>query len=224
MCGRFTLQSPTDALFELFGVSVEEELRPRFNVAPTQSVWAWRAPEGEGELVALRWGLIPFFAKDAKIGARMINARSETVSSKPSFRAAFKRRRCLIAADGFIEWKKMGDGSKQPFHIRRRDRRPFAFAGLWERWTSPEAEVIESATILTTEPNDLVAEIHDRMPVILEREDFGLWLDPQIQSRESLEVLFEPCPAGQLDARAVSRRVSNARNDDPACLEEIPEP
>lgn len=218
MCGRFTLQSPADALLDLFGVIDAAPLPPRYNVAPTQVVPALRAPRGEPELTLLRWGLIPFFARDAKMGARMINARSETVAEKPAYRAAFKRRRCLVPADGFIEWAKTRSGKKQPFHFTRADGRPFAFAGLWERWAPPEGPAVESCTILTTSPNALVAEVHDRMPVILEAEDFDLWLDPGVEAAESLAPLLTAVDDDVLTKRAVSRRVSNARHDDAACL------
>ncbi|MEZ6196552.1 MAG: SOS response-associated peptidase [Planctomycetota bacterium] len=222
MCGRFTLQAPTDAILDLFDLEPEAAppvIRPRYNVAPTQDVLALRVVEGERELVRLHWGLVPFFMKDAKGAARMINARSETVAEKPSFRAAFKRRRCLVPADGFYEWRKTAAGGKQPFHISMRDGRPFAFAGLWESWDKGPAR-LESCTILTTTPNELVAEVHDRMPVILDPEDFPLWLDPGVTELGALRPLFEAHPADDMRVRAVSTRVNSPRNDDPACLED----
>ena len=221
MCGRFTLQSPSDALAELFDWSEAGDLRPSYNVAPTQRVPAFRlSPDDESpEIAYLRWGLIPFFAKDASIGARMINARSETVAVKPSFRAAFKRRRCLVPADGFIEWKRVGK-EKQPYHITLKNSQYFAMAGLWEKWRTPEGEELQSCTILTTDANEKVGEIHDRMPVILHPDDFSTWTDVKLQDREVLEGLLEAYPSDEIALRAVNKRVNNARNNDPECLED----
>lgn len=219
MCGRYTLSDPGTLLQEMNVDAQGGELTARFNIAPTQAVPAIRQ-DGEGSRVLsfLRWGLIPFWAKDLSIGNRMINARSETAAEKPSFRHAIKRRRCLLVTDGFYEWKKVQDG-KQPIHIHRPDRRAFVFAGLWETWDRG-TEPIESCTILTTRANDQVAQVHDRMPVILDGEARDFWLDPSVQDPSAFEPLFEPY-TGELTFTAVSRLVNNPRNDSPQCLEPI---
>ncbi len=223
MCGRFTLTDPDADLAVQFSLSEVPDMPPRYNIAPTQPVAAVRlaAEDRAREMVLLRWGLIPFWAKDPTIGSRMINARSETVAQKPAFRAAFRRRRCLVVADGFYEWQKQ-NGTKQPFYIRLRDARPFALAGLWERWEGPEAGVIESCTLLTTQPNDLVRAVHNRMPVILHPRDYDLWLDPEVQQAESLQPLLSAYPPEEMDAYPVSRRVNSPDNDDPRCIEPLP--
>jgi len=220
MCGRFTLRAPASVVAAQFGLFEMPPFAPSFNVAPTQPVTVIRvAPDGPGlEPVRLRWGLIPGWAKDPSIGNRMINARSETVAGKPAYRAAFRRRRCLLAADGFYEWQRTGR-AKQPWFIRLRDDRPFAFAGLWERWEGPDHSCIESCTLLTTEPNDLVRPIHNRMPVILAAEDYDGWLEPQVQQPERLEPLLRPYPAGEMDAYPVSPYVNSPAHNDPRCIE-----
>lgn len=219
MCGRFTLQSPVDDLKDLFDFRETGELVPRYNVAPTQQVAVVREEvEGEGrELVTMRWGLVPFFMKDMSSSARMINARSETAAVKPSFREAFRRRRCLVPADGFIEWQKRPDG-KQPYWIGLRDGAPFGMAGLWESWRGPDG-IVESCAVLTTSANELVSTVHDRMPVILAPDDFALWLDRGTESPELVQPLLEPCHAAAMSMREVSRRVNSPRHDDPACLQ-----
>jgi putative SOS response-associated peptidase YedK len=217
MCGRFTLRSSSTKVAETFGLSEAPLFEPRYNIAPTQPVAAVRAtPEGR-QLASLRWGLIPSWADDPSIGYRMINARSETVATKPSFRSAFKNRRCLIPADGYYEWQKT-DGKKQPYLIGMRDGTPFAFAGLWEHWERGQ-EPIESCTILTTAANDLTGPIHDRMPVILDPKDFDLWLDPQVQDPKALEPFLRPHVAETMMAYQVSTLVNNPRNEDPRCVE-----
>jgi putative SOS response-associated peptidase YedK len=232
MCGRFTLTDPDQELAVQFNLPEIPEMQPRYNIAPTQPVAAVRTvPEGgERELVLLHWGLIPFWAKDPKIGARMINARSETVAEKPAFRTAFRRRRCLVVADGFYEWQKL-ERAKQPFYIHQRDGRPFAFAGLWERWqeaddnstsSPPEGRrVIQSCTLLTTAPNDLMRPLHNRMPVILHPSDYELWLDPTVQQPDLLLPLLCPCPPEELEAYPVSRFVNRPGNDDRRCIEPL---
>ncbi|MEM8998009.1 MAG: SOS response-associated peptidase [Acidobacteriota bacterium] len=200
----------------------ESLVPPRFNIAPTQSVAAVRE-EGDGgrRLVALRWGLVPFWADDLKIGNRMINARSETAATKPSFRSAYKRRRCLLLTDGFYEWKKL-DGAKQPIHIHRPGRRPFTFAGLWERWSKGEADgqaAVESCTILTTAANDTVRDVHDRMPVILDGDARRAWLDLSTDPT-SLQELLRPYD-GALELTPVSKLVNSPRNDTPRCLDPV---
>ena len=177
MCGRYVVKSPSAKLKVKFHLDEVPLFEPRYNVAPTQLVPAVRQEDGKRRLAMLRWGLIPSWAKDAKIGYRLINARSDTVATKPSFRSAFKRRRCLVAADGFYEWKRDGK-VKQPFFIHRRDEEPFAFAGLWEGWENPEdGKEVQSCSLTTTEANELMAPIHDRMPVILAESAYDRWLD-----------------------------------------------
>lgn len=220
MCGRYTLSDPGDLLTDL-GVEVPEDVgfKPRYNIAPTQAVAAVRnAPQNSHrELWLLHWGLIPSWAKDHTIGNRMINARSETVAEKPSFRNAFKRRRCLILSDGFYEWVKVGK-AKQPHHITLQGGRPFVFAGLWEHWTKGQAGPIESCTILTTEANEKIRPLHHRMPVILGRDSWDLWLDPSVEDPAALLPLLKPYPDEEIEYRAVSTLVNNPRNDVAECL------
>ena len=222
MCGRFTLTDPDADLAVQFNLPEIPEMSPRYNIAPTQPVAAVRIAPGTAlrEMVLLRWGLIPFWAKDLSIGARMINARSETVAEKPAFRAAFRRRRCLVVADGFYEWQKQ-NGAKQPYHIRLQDTRPFAFAGLWEHWEGPDGSEIESCTLLTTQPNDLLKPLHNRMPVILHPRDYNLWLDPEIQDTSALRPLFHPYPPHDMEAYPVSRWVNSPDNDEPRCIQPL---
>ena len=177
MCGRFAFYSPAEATAALFGATGTLDVDPRYNIAPTQSIAAIRNREDEGrELVTLRWGLVPFWAKDPAIGNRMINARSETVAEKPSFRAAYRHRRCLVLADGFYEWKREGD-VKIPYFISLASGEPFAFAGLWESWTGKETgEVIQSATLITAAANEYLSQVHHRMPVVLQPETAERWL------------------------------------------------
>ena len=218
MCGRFLLYSPVDLLQRAFGFSELPNLQPRYNVAPTQAVPIIRRKEGGGrELTMVRWGLVPFWAKDLKIGSQLINARAETVTSKPAFRAAFAKRRCLVPADGFYEWQKReGSKLKQPMLIRRRDGAPFAFAGLWESWRGPDGEV-QTCTIVTTEANAVLSPIHNRMPVVLEPGAYDRWLDPEQPSAE----LLLPCPDEWLEAFPVSTQVNNVRNDAAELIEPL---
>jgi putative SOS response-associated peptidase YedK len=219
MCGRYTLSTPVSELAQLFDVAEKAALPPRYNIAPSQPVLAVRVPTpgSHRELSILQWGFVPAWAKEAAIGNRMINARSETAATSPAFRSAFRRRRCLIPADGFFEWQKT-NGRKQPFLIRRRDGRPFAFGGLWEIWEGREGEVIESCTILTTQPNDVVRPVHDRMPVIVEAEAYDLWLDPGVQQPERIEALLGPYSAMEMEAVPVGTLVNNPTNDIPDCI------
>ncbi len=225
MCGRFALISSTEAVAEALGVdsatiaNIPQSV-PRYNIAPTQPVTAVRLDKnGQRQITFFRWGLVPSWAKDLTIGSRMINARSETVAEKPSFRAAFKRRRCLIPADGFYEWQKQ-NGQKQPVYIHAADKRPLALAGLWEVWRDPEGSRLETCTILTTTPNEFMAPIHNRMPVIIEAEDYSMWLDPGPNPEDGLHLL-RPYPAERMAAYPVSTTVNNPRNDVPACIEPI---
>jgi len=212
--------TPGRDLAERFQLAEEPVLQPRYNIAPTQAVAAIRedAATLTRHLALLKWGLVPFWAKDMTIGPRMINARSETVASKPAFRAAFKHRRCLIPADGFYEWKKE-KARKQPFLITMADQSPFAFAGLWEHWQDPQGSVLESCTILTAGSNDLVSSIHDRMPVILRPDDYGLWLDTARAGPDLLQPLLKPYPSERMTMRAVNPKVNNASYDAPDCIE-----
>ena len=222
MCGRYTLRTSASALVRQFELPGMAELPQRYNIAPTQSVLGVRSPDGPSpddqsrEAAMFRWGLIPSWAKDPAIGNRMINARAETARTKPAYRSAFKRRRCLVLADGFFEWKKQGD-SKQPFFIHLADDQPFAFAGLWESWGDDEP--IESCTIITTEPSAIVRDVHDRMPVILDPSDYPLWLDPEFENYDYLGSMLRPWLDERLVVEPVSTRVNNPRNDSPECVE-----
>ncbi|HKI36710.1 MAG TPA: SOS response-associated peptidase [Gemmataceae bacterium] len=219
MCGRFTLFASGDELARLFGFETAgvPALEPRYNVAPTQPVAAVRLDDGRRALVLLRWGLIPSWAKDPGIGNSLINARSETAAEKPSFRSAFRQRRCLVPASGFYEWQATGGKHKQPYHFRRRDGKPFAFAGLWERWHDGDGQPVETCAILTTEANAVVRPVHDRMPVILPPGDFAAWLDPRTPGAE-VGALLRPYPAEEMTGVPVGRYVSNPRNEGPQCL------
>ena len=220
MCGRYTLRTRLNRLAELylFDPPGEENLS-RYNIAPTQQVAAVRAQDDSErrELVFLRWGLVPSWADDLKIGNRLINARADTVADKPSFRSAFKKRRCLVLADGFYEWTKNGK-AKQPYYITMKDGRPFAFAGLWERWNKGERPV-ESCTIITTDANDVVSAIHDRMPVILYDEGVNLWLDGDIESKDFLNSLLVPYSDDEMKAYPVSTIVNSSKNEVTKCVE-----
>jgi putative SOS response-associated peptidase YedK len=219
VCGRFTLRKPGAILAEWFNLPEVPAWAPRYNIAPSQLVATVlrTADESTRRLRVYRWGLIPSWAKDPRIGDRMINAQAETAATKPSFRAAFRRRRCLVLADGFYEWQVLGR-RKQPFYVGMRDECPFAFAGLWEHWESQAGEAIDSCTLLTMEPNELIRSFHHRMPVILDKQDYDLWLDPAIQDPETLQPLLRPYPAEAMTAYPVSTLVNNPRNDIPECI------
>jgi putative SOS response-associated peptidase YedK len=219
MCGRFTLASSGEAIATLFDLSEVPAVAPRYNIAPTQPVAAVRASHQDGgrELTYLLWGLIPPWAQDPAIGSRMINARAETAAEKPSFRGALKYRRCLVPADSFYEWRKL-DGRKQPVRIHLKSGEPFAIAGLWERWSSPDGSEIESCTLLTTEPNELLEVVHNRMPVIVAPADFDLWLDEKVQRAEEIRHLLRPFPAGAMAFHPVSAYVNSPANEGPDCI------
>lgn len=221
MCGRFTLTQSAETIAEIFDLSEVPQFVPGYNIAPTQPVPVIRAKETR-QFDYLYWGLIPSWSKDPSIGTRLINARSETVTEKPSFRTAFKRRRCLIVADGFYEWRRVGS-KKQPYYFRLKNGQPFGFAGLWEHWQSPEGDEVESCTILTTAANDLVHPVHDRMPVILHSSDYDSWLDPAGQATDQISTLLRPYPEAEMDAYPVSNKVNNARNDSPDCIAPLEE-
>jgi putative SOS response-associated peptidase YedK len=218
MCGRFARIVSNSKLREKYRLKEATLLKDSYNIAPTQPVAAVRAADGDRELVLLKWGLIPSWSKDAKIAYKLINARSETVAEKPSFRSAFKNRRCLIPASAFYEWQKQGTGRKQPFVISLRDGEPFSFAGLWESWTDPQGEVIETCTILTTTANEVMLPIHERMPVILWSSAEEQWLDPRANSN-ALRSLLVPYSSEGMEARPVGLWVNNPKNDGPKCLE-----
>lgn len=224
MCGRYTLTAEPEVIqhtFQLDAVSVD--LMPRYNIAPTQIVPVI-ANESPKELTMMRWGLIPSWAKDAAIGSSLINARAETLAEKPSFRSAYKKRRCLIPADGFYEWAKQGKGAKQPMYIRLNDQSVFAFAGLWEVWKDPNGDWVQSCTIITTEPNDVIKPLHHRMAVILDPSDYEKWLSPEALSPEELAPLLRQIPADKLSVFPVSPLVNNVRNDDPRLIEPLVPP
>ena len=218
MCGRYTLRSNLKQLAGLFHVGdVHLPLfGPRYNIAPSQDVLAVRQPDGR-EFVELKWGLVPSWAKDSKIGYRMINARCESIAEKPSFRSALKKRRCPIPADGFYEWKKIGAKTKQPYYVHLKEDQPFAFAGLWEHWKR-DGEIIESCTIITTEANELMKPLHDRMPVILPAESYDEWLDPDNQEMEDLPKLLKPYPPEEMDAYPISTYVNSPKNQGRSAL------
>ena len=226
MCGRFAFWITRKRLKEEFDLPGPEdalpEIPPRYNIAPGTDIAAVRnLPDKPRELAMLRWGLIPSWAKDKKTGYRMINARAESVMKKPAFRNAFRYRRCLIPASGFYEWQKR-DGKKQPWFITLRDTDLFAFAGLWERWKNPEneSEVIESCTIITTDSNELVRPLHNRMPVVLERPDYERWLSRQTPDRD-LAALLRPLPSSKMTAWPVTPKVNSPANDSPECVKPL---
>jgi putative SOS response-associated peptidase YedK len=233
MCGRFTQAQIAELDREVFKLLEIPRLEPRYNVAPTQDVAVvregGRGEERRGErgsrgrtLAFIKWGLVPHWTDDPTIGNRLINARAETADQKPAFRDAFRERRCLVPADGFYEWQRTSHG-KQPYYVRLADGGVLAFAGLWDRWVSPDGEPLESFTILTTKPNDVVAPIHDRMPVILPPDGYDRWLDPAAVRRRDLEELLQPYPADAMTAYPVSRYVNSPRNEGPQCVEPLDE-
>lgn len=227
MCGRYTLASPNPAMLrERFALGEEIEVRQRFNVAPADDVLCVttdKAGTPRGDV--LRWGLVPHWADDPKTGYKMINARAETVAQRPAFRDALATRRCLVLADGFYEWRRMEGGPKQPYWITRDDHAPFAFAGLWAVWrgAGEDAEPLRTCTIITTRANDVLRDIHDRMPVILPPDAERAWLAHDTPQPAALELLV-PFPSDAVDLRPVSRAVNDARHDEPDCLDPPEEP
>jgi putative SOS response-associated peptidase YedK len=222
MCGRFAFYSPHEAIRRLFAVMDAPEIEPHYNIAPTTFIPTIRHDEAAARRLALLyWGLVPSWAKEKSIGARIINARGETLREKPSFRSAFRRRRCLVLADGYYEWQKLPDG-KQPHFIRMRSGQPFAMAGLWESWAEPDAEKpLESVAIVTTSPSEMLARVHDRMPVILPPAQYDFWLDRKNEDVESLCLLLVAYPEEEMEVVPVSKRVNNSRNDGPDLIEAL---
>lgn len=222
MCGRYALTSPPELIASLFGITLLSQIRARYNISPTQSAPVVRQRKEGRALDELRWGLVPHWAKDEKIGLQTINARAETADAKPAFRGAFRRRRCLVPADGFYEWKQLTPKRKQPYFIHRKDGAPLAFAGLWETWRHPDdpgSPPLESFTILTVEPNDLLRPIHNRMPAIIPPEDIDRWLDPDADDPAALKPLLRPSPPTELDLYPVSTLVNRAGNETARCVE-----
>jgi putative SOS response-associated peptidase YedK len=222
MCGRFTLTASPDQIQEAFpDYAVPAQMSPHYNIAPTQPI-AVIPNTGEKRVDFFVWGLIPSWSKEPSIGNRMINARGETLAEKPSFRTPYKRRRCLVLADGFFEWVVVpGEKAKQPHYIQLSDGKPFAFAGLWEQWFSPDGSEIKSATIITTEPNEKVAKLHNRMPVILHPDDYARWIDPAERAPESLQDLLVAYPAEEMRHYPVSRQVNSPANDVPEVVQPL---
>jgi putative SOS response-associated peptidase YedK len=228
MCGRFAFYSPHEAIVRLFGLPDDTpEIEPVYNIAPTTYVLFVReSPDGAAtrRLAMLYWGLVPWWAKEKSIGARIINARAETLREKPAFREAYQRRRGLVPADGYFEWMKLGARDKQPYFIRPASGAPFALAALWERWRDPTSgEPLDSFALVTTDAGHSVAYVHDRMPVIVRPTDFAEWLDPENQDLDRLDRLLDPAAIGDMVATPVSRHVSNSRNQGPACIEPLAE-
>ncbi len=220
MCGRYAFFSPAEAVRRTFALDDVPGLEPRYNIAPTQDVPAVRAgPEGARAFAMLHWGLVPKWAKERAIGNRMINARAETLAEKPSFRDAFRKRRCLVVADGWYEWQ-VAPGGKQPWFIRRKDANPIAFAGLWERWKDPaDGTMLESCTIVTTDASVSIRKIHDRMPVVLDAADWDRWLDTAFSDTDKLAELLHPFEPKALQAWPVSRLVNAPKNQGPELIE-----
>lgn len=229
MCGRFVSATPPDELAAYFGAEAREALlEASYNVAPTNDVYAVLSDGTTRHVDAFHWGLVPQWAKEVKIGSKMINARAETLAEKSAFKAAFKRRRCLVPADGFYEWQKNAadpkKGRKQPYFIHRPDGEPYAFAGLWEVWVGPhqDQEPLRSCTIITTTPNEPMSRIHDRMPVILPPSAWDTWLDREVDDLDLLGQLLVPAPPEVISMRPVSTEVNNVRNKGPQLTEEAP--
>lgn len=220
MCGRFARSSKPDVIMREFGIKktlISPE--PSYNIAPSQDI-AVLSSQGEKQLVACRWGFIPSWAKDPATGYKLINARSETVAEKPAFREAFLKHRCLVIADGFFEWQK-GEKKKTPYYVHLISRRPFGFAGLYHAWTSPEGHVICTCTIITTEANELLAQVHDRMPVIIPKEKEDLWLDPDMHDQDVLRGLLRPYPAAEMEMYPVAPNVNSPKFNTPEVLKAV---
>ncbi len=220
MCGRFYLDTPRKRLLEQFALKQMPLLTARFNIAPSQDIAAIREGEAGRELVMLHWGLIPHWAKEEKTKFSMINARAETVATKPAYRTAFRQRRCLVPASGFFEWERTARG-RQPYAVRLKDTDLFAFAGLWEYWEGEQGKTIESCTIVVTDANELLRPIHDRMPVILDPDNYDAWLGHETADTEHLLSLLRPYPAKQMTLYPVSKRVNSPKDDESKCIEPV---
>lgn len=221
MCGRFTQTAPWEKVKKEFAAKMPESdlFKPRYNIAPMQIVPIVRDAESERTISTLKWGLVPLWSKDAEIGNRMINARAETLTEKPSFREAFAKRRCLVPTSGFYEWAKTGSGTKQPFYFYLKDKEVFGFAGLWEEWIDRESgELLETFTIITTQANEVLKPVHDRMPVIVKAANYDEWLDPKIKDTEKLKKLLAPYSAKEMASHAVSRAVNSPTADSPELI------
>lgn len=222
MCGRFTLAAPQEKVEREFSIKSSEQgglFTPRYNIAPSQFVPVVRELENERAVSALKWGLIPSWAKDDSFAAKMINARAETLAEKPSFREPFKSRRCLVPASGFYEWEKTSSGAKQPHYFYLKNQELFAFAALWEEWLDRDSgELLETFTVITTEANDVLKPVHDRMPVIVKREDYSEWLDAKIKDTGKLEKFLVPYPADKMSSHPVSRAVNSPFADAPELI------
>jgi len=225
VCGRITLSTDKDDLQSRWGFidpsGVLDLIKPRYNIAPSQNSPTLVVKEDRRVLVMMRWGLVPFWAKEASIGYKMINAKSETLTEKPSFRKPFKEKRCLVLADGFYEWEKTDKKNKVPYRFVLKNRQPFAFAGLWDVWKTPEGDTLLSFTIITTRANELMERIHDRMPVILNEKDEAKWLDPEFKDTDKLSSLLQPYTSEQMVAYKVSTIVNSPKNDTPSCIEPV---
>ncbi len=221
MCGRFTLQEPPELLAEIFGLIEIPVFPSRYNIAPSQQVPVIRKDAGGRNHVGLlHWGLIPSWAKDQSIGSRMINARAETVHEKPAFRIAIRCRRCIIPSSGFFEWK-LENGRKIPYYVRLKGDSPMCFAGIWDNWKSPEGNIIESFSILTTSSNKLIEPLHARMPVLLHPEEFSLWLCREVTDPEKLKHLYQPYPADLMEMYPVSQLVNSPKNEGAELIEPV---
>jgi len=217
VCGRFVRQKEVDEIVSEFGVQeVSCALSPSYNIAPTQEV-AVIIEDGVKQLVAVRWGLVPYWADGLSVGNKLINARAETITQRSAFKEAFQKRRCLVVADGFYEWQKKGS-ARQPIFIRLKSGRGFGFAGLYENWISPEGKNIRTCTIITTQPNEIMQPIHDRMPAIIPKDREGMWLNPNLEDPASLLELLRPYPAAEMETYQVSTIVNSPANDTPECL------
>jgi putative SOS response-associated peptidase YedK len=219
MCGRFSLSTGLTTLKEKFQFIFTDETKPRYNIAPSQSILTVVQNNNDRVGKQMRWGLVPFWAKDIKIGYKMINARAETINEKPAYKHPFQKQRCLILADGFYEWKKQ-EKEKQPYRFQLKNGEPFAFAGLWDRWDKGE-ETLYSCTIITTKPNNLTKEVHDRMPVILPEDAYDLWLNPNMTDIDYLKSLLVPYPEEEMAAYPVSTLVNSPKNDVPPVMDPI---
>ncbi len=227
MCGRYSQTHQQNQLKQRFHATLAEvvEVMPRYNIAPSQQapvIVTDGAADGGRKLKLMRWGLVPSWAKDTKIGNQTINARAETVAEKPSYRSAFRKRRCLVLADGYYEWVEIASRSyRVPLRYILQDKQPFAFAGIWESWKKPDGSDLETYSIITTSPNELAAKVHDRMPVILDEKDYAQWMDPSNENVDGLKKLLTPYPAKEMDAYEVSRLVNSPKNDVADCLKPV---